>query len=72
MLATYGASKSAAWALTNGLRVELAHQGTEVIGLHAIDTDFTHDIDAPKRSPEEIVRMTLDAQTLVSKRITKG
>ena len=74
MLATYGASKSAAWALTNGLRVELAHQGTEVIGLHAvlIDTDLTHDIDAPKRSREEIVRMTLDAQTLVSKRITKG
>jgi NAD(P)-dependent dehydrogenase (short-subunit alcohol dehydrogenase family) len=27
-LATYGASKSAAWALTNGLRLELARQGT--------------------------------------------
>ena len=27
-LATYGASKSAAWALTNGLRIELAQQGT--------------------------------------------
>src|SRR5580700_3644067 len=34
-LATYGASKSAAWALTNGLRIELAQQGTQVVGLHA-------------------------------------
>ena len=62
-LATYGASKSAAWALTNGLRIELAQQGTQVVGLHAgfIDTDLTRNIDAPKSSPEEIVRTTLDA-----------
>jgi NAD(P)-dependent dehydrogenase (short-subunit alcohol dehydrogenase family) len=63
MLATYGASKSAAWALTNGLRIELAGQGTRVVGLHAgfIDTDLTRDIDAPKSSPEEIARTTLEA-----------
>ena len=63
MLATYGASKSAAWALTNGLRIELAQQGTQVVGLHAgfIDTDLARDIDAPKSSPEEIVQTTLDA-----------
>jgi NAD(P)-dependent dehydrogenase (short-subunit alcohol dehydrogenase family) len=63
MLATYGASKSAAWALTNGLRIELAQQGTQVVGLHAgfIDTDLARDIDAPKSSPVEIVRTTLDA-----------
>ena len=62
-LATYGASKSAAWALTNGLRIELAQRGTQVVGLHAgfIDTDLTRDIDAPKSTPEEIVRTTLDA-----------
>jgi len=62
-LATYGASKSAAWALTNGLRIELALQGTQVVGLHAgfIDTDLARDVDAPKSSPEEIVRTTLDA-----------
>jgi NAD(P)-dependent dehydrogenase (short-subunit alcohol dehydrogenase family) len=62
-LATYGASKSAAWALTNGLRIELAQQGTQVVGLHAgfIDTDLARNIDAPKSSPEEIVRTTLDA-----------
>jgi NAD(P)-dependent dehydrogenase (short-subunit alcohol dehydrogenase family) len=63
MLATYGASKSAAWALTNGLRIELAGQGTQVVGLHAgfIDTDLARDIDAPKSSPEEIARTTLEA-----------
>jgi NAD(P)-dependent dehydrogenase (short-subunit alcohol dehydrogenase family) len=63
MLATYGASKSAAWALTNGLRIDLAGQGTQVVGLHAgfIDTDLTRGIDAPKSSPEEIVRTTLEA-----------
>ena len=57
------ASKSAAWALTNGLRIELAQQGTQVVGLHAglIDTDLARDFDAPKSSPEEIVRTTLDA-----------
>ena len=62
-LATYGASKSAAWALTNGLRIELAQQGTQVVGLHAgfIDTDLARNIDAPKSSPEKIVRTTLDA-----------
>jgi NAD(P)-dependent dehydrogenase (short-subunit alcohol dehydrogenase family) len=63
MLATYGASKSAAWALTNGLRIELAEQGTQVIGLHAgfIDTDLARNVDAPKTSPEQIVRVTLEA-----------
>jgi NAD(P)-dependent dehydrogenase (short-subunit alcohol dehydrogenase family) len=62
-LATYGASKSAAWALTNGLRLELAQQGTQVVALHAgfIDTDLARNIDAPKSSPEEVARMTLDA-----------
>jgi NAD(P)-dependent dehydrogenase (short-subunit alcohol dehydrogenase family) len=63
MLATYGASKSAAWALTNGLRIELADQGIQVVGLHAgfIDTDLTRNIDVPKSSPEDIVGTTLNA-----------
>jgi NAD(P)-dependent dehydrogenase (short-subunit alcohol dehydrogenase family) len=62
-LATYGASKSAAWALTNGLRIELADQGTQVVALHAgfIDTDLARNFDAPKSSPEEIARTTLKA-----------
>jgi NAD(P)-dependent dehydrogenase (short-subunit alcohol dehydrogenase family) len=62
-LATYGASKSAEWALTNGLRIELAQQGTQVVGLHAgfIDTDLARNFDGPKSSPEEIARTTFNA-----------
>ena len=49
--------------MTNGLRIELAQQGTQVVGLHAgfIDTDLARNFDAPKSSPEEIARITLDA-----------
>ena len=54
--ASYGASKAAAWSLTNGIRVELAHNGTLVIGVHAgfIDTDMAALTDAPKVSPESV------------------
>ncbi len=40
--ASYGASKAAGWSLTNGIRIELHHQGTLVIAVHAgfIDTDM--------------------------------
>jgi NAD(P)-dependent dehydrogenase (short-subunit alcohol dehydrogenase family) len=63
MLAMYGASKSAAWALTNGLRHELRAQGTQVLGMHVgfVDTDLTRAIDLPKSIPEVIVQRTLDA-----------
>jgi NAD(P)-dependent dehydrogenase (short-subunit alcohol dehydrogenase family) len=62
-LAVYGASKSAAWGLTNGLRHELRPQGTQVLGLHVgfVDTDLTRGIDAPKSSADDVVRITLDA-----------
>jgi NAD(P)-dependent dehydrogenase (short-subunit alcohol dehydrogenase family) len=60
--ATYGASKAAAWAMTNGVRTELAAQGTLVVGVHAgfIDTDMTAGIDAPKSSPADVARQVLD------------
>jgi NAD(P)-dependent dehydrogenase (short-subunit alcohol dehydrogenase family) len=61
--ATYGASKSAAWSLTNGLRNELRGQGTRVLALHVgfMDTDMTKGIDAPKANPRDVVRQTLEA-----------
>ncbi|MDO9435672.1 SDR family oxidoreductase [Hydrogenophaga sp.] len=61
-LAVYGASKSAAWAVTNGLRLELREQGTQVLGLHMgfVDTDLTRGIEMPKSTPEEIVRRAFD------------
>jgi NAD(P)-dependent dehydrogenase (short-subunit alcohol dehydrogenase family) len=61
-LGVYGATKSAAWALTNGLRHELRAQGTQVTGLHMgfVDTDLTKGLDFPKSSPETIARLAFD------------
>jgi NAD(P)-dependent dehydrogenase (short-subunit alcohol dehydrogenase family) len=61
--ASYGASKAAAWSLTNGLRVELAHQNTLVVAVHAsfIDTDMAAATDAPKISPESVAEQAFDA-----------
>src|SRR6202045_904079 len=61
--ASYCASKSAEWALTNALRVELRAQGTLVVGVHAgfIDTDMAAAVDDPKISAQEVADQTLDA-----------
>jgi NAD(P)-dependent dehydrogenase (short-subunit alcohol dehydrogenase family) len=60
---SYGASKAAEWALTNGIRIELARHGTLVVGVHAsfIDTDMAAGIDAPKVIPASVARQVLDA-----------
>lgn len=57
----YSAAKSAAWSLTNGLRQELAPQGTRVAALHVgyMDTDMTRGIDAAKSDPAEIARIAI-------------
>jgi NAD(P)-dependent dehydrogenase (short-subunit alcohol dehydrogenase family) len=61
--ASYGASKAAAWSMTNGVRLELRHQGTLVVAVHAsfIDTDMAALADAPKISPESVARQAFDA-----------
>jgi len=61
--ASYGASKAAAWSLTNGVRLELHHQGTLVVAVHAgfIDTDMAALTDAPKISPESVAAQVFDA-----------
>ncbi|MDB5874759.1 MAG: short chain dehydrogenase family protein [Ramlibacter sp.] len=63
LLGVYGATKSAAWALTNGLRHELRAQHTQVVGMHVgfVDTDLTRGIDMPKSTPAEVVTRALDA-----------
>lgn len=60
--ANYSATKAAAWAYTNGLRQSLAGQGTLVVGVHAgyIDTDMVAHIDAPKVTPEQVARATVE------------
>ena len=58
----YSAAKAAAWSLTNGLRQELAPQGTRVGALHVgyMDTDMTRDLDAAKSDPADIARIAID------------
>ena len=61
--ASYGASKAAAWSLTNGVRLELNHQGTLVVAVHAsfIDTDMAALTNAPKDTPESVAQQVFDA-----------
>lgn len=58
----YSAAKAAEWSLTNGIRLELAAQGTQVTGLHlgAADTDMMAGFDVEKSDPADIIRTALD------------
>lgn len=59
---TYGAAKSAEWAMTNALRVQLADRGVRVAGLHVgyMDTDMATDVTGPKSDPAAIARLAVD------------
>lgn len=59
----YGASKAAAWSLTNSLRAELKQQNTQVLGVHAgfIDTAMVADINLPKTPPHVVAKRIIDA-----------
>ena len=61
--ATYSASKSAAWSLTNALRIELRQQGTLVVAVHAgfIDTDMAAAVSGEKVSPESVAQQIVAA-----------
>jgi NAD(P)-dependent dehydrogenase (short-subunit alcohol dehydrogenase family) len=58
----YGASKAALWSATNSLRLELAPQGTRVVGVHLgyADTDLTAAVTAPKLDPRDVARLVVD------------
>lgn len=60
--AAYGASKAALWSLTNSLRIELAAQHTQVVGVHLgfADTDMVAAIPAQKISAGDVARIVLD------------
>src|SRR3954471_24713791 len=62
-LATYSASKSAAWSFTNSARVALKRQGTHVVGVHVgfVDTDLTAGLDIDKVPAATVADATLDA-----------
>jgi NAD(P)-dependent dehydrogenase (short-subunit alcohol dehydrogenase family) len=58
----YGASKAALWSATNSLRMELAPQHTQVVGVHLgyADTDLTAAVTAPKLDPRDVARLVVD------------
>ncbi|WP_435592623.1 SDR family oxidoreductase [Nocardia sp. bgisy118] len=60
--AAYGASKAALWSLTNSLRIELAAQGTQVVGVHLgfAETDMVKAIDTVKLSPATVAAALAD------------
>ncbi|MBP2356404.1 NAD(P)-dependent dehydrogenase (short-subunit alcohol dehydrogenase family) [Kribbella aluminosa] len=62
---TYSAAKAAEWNMTNGVRLELAAQGTLVQGvlLGAADTDIAAGYDGPKIHPRDVPRRSLDGLT---------
>lgn len=57
----YGASKTAAWSLTNDLRHDLEGQGTAVTDFHVgfMDADITRSIDAAEFGPADVALETL-------------
>jgi NAD(P)-dependent dehydrogenase (short-subunit alcohol dehydrogenase family) len=58
----YSSAKAAAWSLTNGLRIQLADQGTQVTALHVgyMDTDMVRQLDVPKIDPAVVAKLALD------------
>ena len=57
----YCAAKSAEWALTNALRIQLAEQGTSVTALHVgyMDTDMSRHVSAAKSDPGAVASLAL-------------
>ncbi|MEG8182696.1 SDR family NAD(P)-dependent oxidoreductase [Nocardia terpenica] len=60
--AAYGASKAAFWSLTNSLRLELAAQHTQVVGVHLsfADTDMVRRLDIEKIDPARVAAAVFD------------
>lgn len=60
--AGYCASKSAAWSMTNALRVQLAGKGIHVTALHVglMDTDMTAGMEGQKADPADVATQAVD------------
>ena len=58
----YCAAKSAAWSMTNALRMQLSEQNIRVAGLHVgyTDTEMTASVTAVKSDPAEIAKIAID------------
>lgn len=62
-IGSYSASKAAALSLTQGIRAELAGQGTRVVAAMPgfLDTDMTRGLDVPKIPPRVVADAIVDA-----------
>lgn len=58
----YSVAKSAEWALTNAIRLELADQRIQVAALHLgyMDTDLAASVIAPKLNPADVAKITIN------------
>jgi NAD(P)-dependent dehydrogenase (short-subunit alcohol dehydrogenase family) len=63
MLGSYCASKWALFSMTQGVRAELAKQGTLVVSVNpgAIDTDMAKGMEMAKLDPADVARQSLKA-----------
>jgi NAD(P)-dependent dehydrogenase (short-subunit alcohol dehydrogenase family) len=59
---SYAASKAAAMSLTHSMRWDFEPAGIDVVGVYAglIDTDMISNLDMPKTSPEDVVRIAFE------------
>lgn len=62
ILLSYSASKAALHSLTQGLRVGLRGQGTQVFGVYPgpVDTEMAAGLPVPKTPPADVARAILD------------
>src|SRR6202012_1642461 len=62
-LATYSASKAAAWSYTNAGRGQRAGQGTHIVGspVGYVDTELITSFDVAKLAPTVVAPVALDA-----------
>jgi len=63
VFSSYSASKAALYSLTQGIRAELAQQGTQVIGVFPgpVDTAMAEGLPLEKIAPIEVAKITLEA-----------
>jgi short-subunit dehydrogenase len=73
--ATYSASKAASLSLTRSVRAELGAQGTQVVGVLAVqtETEMGAKLPEPRMKPQEVVTEALDAiETGINDEIVAG
>lgn len=58
----YSASKRAALGVSDAMRIQLAAQGTKVVGVYAgfIDTEMVADVTAPKVTARQVAERTME------------